>query len=391
MAALWVFGFHFSEHTGGTAHAVVGEVFNQAAGGVTFFFILSGVALTWSRHPHDTKRKFYQRRVARIYPDYLTAWVLTIPVVIYEGSHFDLHAIGLSLVLLQSWWPSTFVIQAWNGVAWTLSCEAFFYLLFPFIVGRIERLRRPLILVPFLCLPTLVLGIIGTAHYQHGKPPETLIWLQTYFPPVRLCEFLVGVVLGVELQRGALPRIRLWTSGVILVVAYVVLAWGKLNWLTDPVFMPVLALVVVAAAQRDVAGRPTLWSWRPLVLIGERSYAFYLVHELVIRVWAQANHQRTMTSTTDAVFWFLLLLAIAATIGWTIFTFVEVPCERRLRGQRAPRLELDESEQANQRGQPGPPSPPAAAPSPGGEQDLGGEHSPDGDRPLRPGTQVLEE
>jgi len=340
VAAFWVFGFHYSEHIAGTAHAVLGELFNQAAAGVTFFFILSGVALTWSRHRDDTVWKFYRRRVARIYPDYLVAWLLTIPVVIYEGSHFDLHAIGLSFFLLQSWWPSTFVIQAWNGVAWTLSCEAFFYLLFPFIVGRIERLRRPLLLVPFLCLPTLALGIIGTARYQHGAAPQTLVWLQTYFPPVRLCEFLVGIVLGVELQRGALPRIRLWVTGVVFVLAYVVLAWGKLSWLTDPVFIPVLALVVASAAQRDVAGRGTLWSWHPLVLVGERSYAFYLVHELVIRVWAQANHQATISSTATSFLWFVTLLAIAATIGWTIFTYVEVPSERRLRGSPTPRLEI---------------------------------------------------
>ncbi len=192
---------------------------NQGAGGVTFFFILSGVALTWSRHPHDTKPKFYRRRVARIFPDYLVAWLLTIPVVIHEGSHFDRHAIVLSFFLPQSSWPSTFVIQAWNGVAWTLSCEAFFYLLFPFIVGRFASLRRPLALVPFLCLPTRVLGVIGTARYQHGPPPQTVVWLQTYFPPVRLGEFLVGIALGIELQRAPSPRIRLWASGLILLLA----------------------------------------------------------------------------------------------------------------------------------------------------------------------------
>lgn len=301
------------------------------------------MALTWSRHPDDTKRRLYRRRVARIYPDYLVAWLLTIPVVVYEGSHFDLHAIGLSFFLLQSCWPSTFVIRSWNGVARTLSCETFFYLLFPVTVGRIERFRRALFLVPFLYLPTLVLGIIGTARYQRGRGPHTLIWLQTSFPPVRLCEFLVGIVLGVELQRGTLPpdpalgargRSRHGLPAPRL-------GKGELDNRSG---------VHPRPGSRGRGRRPErpgrtehlleLASARP-----DRRTLLRLLSgpELVIRVWVQANHQQTINATATSFFWAVMLLAIAAPMDWTIVTYVEVPSERRLRGSSTPRLEIDES------------------------------------------------
>jgi peptidoglycan/LPS O-acetylase OafA/YrhL len=341
-AAFGVFGFHFAPYLAGNAHVLLGGVFDHANCGVSFFFILSGVVLTWSRRPSDTRRRFYQRRFARIYPDYLAAWILTIGVIAYEGGIFYLHAGGLSLFLIQAWVPKLAIAQGWNGVSWTLSCEMFFYLVFPFIVGRIERLRHPVTLVPFLCLPTLITGLIGLIRYPHGDP-QTLVWLQSVCPAVRLGEFVIGIVLAVELRRGSLPKIRLWAAGLGFVVAYTLLSWAPLRWVVEPALIPFLALVIMAAVQRDLDGRATMWKWSPLVLLGERSYAFYLVHQLVIRVWAKSYHDVKITSDLVGVVWFLLLLVVAVGVSSALFRWLEVPMERRLRGSSSPRLELDDA------------------------------------------------
>ena len=46
---------------------------NQGVIGVSFFFVLSGFVLTWSRSDNDTSAAFYQRRFARLYPAYAVA------------------------------------------------------------------------------------------------------------------------------------------------------------------------------------------------------------------------------------------------------------------------------------------------------------------------------
>ncbi len=339
-AAFGVFGFHFASYLAGEAHAVIGRIFDNASCGVSFFFILSGIVLTWSHRPRDSRRGFYQRRFARIFPDYFAAWLVTIGVIAYEGGVLYLHAGGLSLLLVQAWVPKLDITQGWNGVSWTLSCEMFFYLVFPFIVGRIERLKHPLRLLPFLCLPTLATGLVGLVWYPHGDP-YLLVWLQNVCPPVRLCEFIIGIVLAIALQRGALPKVPLWTAGILFVCAYALTSWAPLRWLVVPFMIPFLALVIVAATQRDLAGQGTVWRWRPLVLLGERSYAFYLLHQLVLRIWARAYGQHIkLTSGLTGVLWFLLLLAVAVAAASTLFSVVEVPWERRLRGSSPPRVEL---------------------------------------------------
>lgn len=339
-AAFGVFGFHFVPYLNGQSHRAFGDVFALSNCGVSFFFILSGVVLTWSRKPHDTRRNFYQRRFARIYPDYFVTWLLTIGVIAFEGGTFYLHAAGLGLLLLQAWVPKLDIAQGWNGVSWTLSCEMFFYLVFPFIVGRIDRLRRPIALVPFLCLPTFAIGLFGLIRYQHSSP-ETLEWLQGICPPVRLCEFIIGIAIGFELRRGTLPKIQLWVAAVAFLAAYVVLQWAPLQWLIEPVLIPLLALIIIAAAQRDLAGERSVWRSHPLVLLGERSYAFYLIHQLILRVWAKADsHHLKAASGVDDVLWFFFLLAVSITAASLLFRYVEVPFERRLRGSAPARVEL---------------------------------------------------
>ena len=341
VAAFGVFGFHVAPYLVGTAHEVVGEPFGQGSCGVSFFFILSGVVLTWSRRPTDTPWRFYRRRFARIYPDYLAAWLLTIAVIGYEGATYYLHAGALSLVLLEAWVPKTNLVEGWNGVSWTLSCEVFFYLVFPYIVGRIEKLRRPLRLVPVLCLPTLTVGIVATVAYPHADP-QVLVWLLNFCPLIRICEFVIGISLAVALRRRSVPPVPLWAAGASFVAIYAVVSWSPLHWLVEPALIPAFVLFLVAAAQRDLRGRPTVWQWRPLVRLGERSYAFYLVHQLVIRVWAKAEHRHLkIASALTAVWWLVALLALSILAASILFRVVEVPFERRLRGSPRRRIELE--------------------------------------------------
>jgi peptidoglycan/LPS O-acetylase OafA/YrhL len=76
VAVLVVFGFHVhvaNVFSDGAIRAVIERIFGPGAGGVSFFFVLSGYVLTWSARPHDTAVRFWRRRFARIYPNYLVA------------------------------------------------------------------------------------------------------------------------------------------------------------------------------------------------------------------------------------------------------------------------------------------------------------------------------
>src|SRR3954470_17084064 len=68
VAALLVFAFHSAGY--GVLTTSWWHLTRFGFIGVSFFFVLSGVVLTWSSRPGQTSRQFYWRRFARIYPSH---------------------------------------------------------------------------------------------------------------------------------------------------------------------------------------------------------------------------------------------------------------------------------------------------------------------------------
>src|SRR3954465_3656973 len=108
--------------------------------GVDFFFVLSGFVLTWSWRPEVSARRFWWNRVARIWPLHLTTLVLAVVFVADQINHPGVLGTVANLLLLQAWVPSDKVYFGYNAVAWSLSCEVFFYLAFPWLVKAIASM-----------------------------------------------------------------------------------------------------------------------------------------------------------------------------------------------------------------------------------------------------------
>src|SRR5208282_2377784 len=92
---------------------------------------------------------FYWARFVRLYPIYLLSFLLYLPIAVQKyvlypspestGHHTFVLSAVLSCLMLQSWTP---LAQAWNGPSWSLSVEAFMYLMFPLVGFRLVRLSR---------------------------------------------------------------------------------------------------------------------------------------------------------------------------------------------------------------------------------------------------------
>jgi peptidoglycan/LPS O-acetylase OafA/YrhL len=342
-AALVVFGYHLLGFFYFTApYAAMTHVFVQGVVGVSFFFVLSGFVLTWSHHRGDRAGAFYRRRVARIGPLHVATWLLMGIVLVAYATRPALWPATASLLLLAPWTPWLANHLTMNNPSWSLGCEAFFYALFPLLYALLHRWspgRRRL-----LGLGAVVAALVVAVVASPAPDGSTAFWFVYFFPPVRLLEFVLGMLLALELadaDRGLFAHRRLpfGAIGLLAVGAYVADSWAPTAYQAVVVTLVPFALLIVAAAQADQLGRPSVLRWRPLVVLGVWSFAFYLVHWAVLTVLLHEDprHLGVLGGILNGVG----ALAACIVLAGLAHRAIERPLERLIRRGRQPRLNAE--------------------------------------------------
>ncbi len=347
-AAVTVVFFHFGRGLySGEAYA---RFQNLGPEMVTFFFVLSGfvMMLAADARPQMTAGRYYRARIARIYPVYLVAflWALFLfggKVYRYGGGFMlnDARAVLLNLTLLQSWVPP--YPLSLNDPAWSLSVEAFFYLSFPVVLLWLRRSRpapRTVFLVG-LGVYLVTQGVLSWLLKTRYVPPHVAHThdLVFYFPLSHYCSFLLGVAGGYLLTRrrelfaaqGVRPA--LYLLGIFVATSAALYFQPEIAR-TAPVplafdasfYSPLFILLVLAVAAADNPVTRGL-SWRPLVVLGNASYALYILQKPAFWVY---SHQLGPKVSAEAQprFWVFLALLVGLSVG--VYYLVERPAQRVL-------------------------------------------------------------
>lgn len=340
-AAFMVFLYHMLVFA--PLPGVITTIFAQGYFGVTFFFVLSGFVLTWSARPDVPTSTFYWRRFARIWPAHIVALLFAIPVfytfaAIPEGSFlkpFDLGILLLSVVLLQGWWNAPNILFSGNPAAWTLTCEAFFYALHPWISRFLIRLSRNGALI--------FAGLVVVAAFTYRALavlfPGTFI-AELPVPIVRVSEFILGMAVAWAIRAGwriRIPPVLGIGAMIGVVLAIVVVARSGMDVpiikfipaFGNELFTVACAIAIIALAQKALAGKRSWFESPWQVKLGEWSFAFYLVHATVIYL-AMRIFGMQETSWLNLA-WFAVILVIDLILAWALHSFVERPLEKRMR------------------------------------------------------------
>ena len=312
---------------------------SQAGGlGVTFFFVLSGFVLTWSARHGDTARAFWRRRYVKIVPNYVLTWALA--MVLFAAAITPGWMAVLNLAMLQSWLPNLQLSFSVDTPSWSLGVEAVFYALFPLLLLGVRRIRESQLKYWFV---GTLLGIAATAAlsyalvpsptpmdlpYLHGAVSNEQYWFAYVFPVPRILDFALGILLARLVTTGRWRNIGVGWSCLLLAGSY--LAALEVPYLYGQIAVCILpaAVLIAAAALSDSTGRRTVFSHRTMVWLGEISFAFYLVHWVVlasVRKWLGTQ----LFSTPAAVGLILGQIALAVLLAWVVYTFFENPIVRR--------------------------------------------------------------
>jgi peptidoglycan/LPS O-acetylase OafA/YrhL len=356
-AALWVALFHMQVMKAfNFSFAPMHALASIGYSGVSFFFVLSGFILVYTYEGRATTlRTFWRSRFARIYPALAFAMLLTgpgffyccvqirnhnpmfvIPEWTWAANHMWLSA-GLSVTLLEGWIPQTAL--AWNMPNWSLSVEALFYFLFPFLLPRMTRMtRRQLVcIVPAGWLFAVVCAVA----YMHFNPDgaaeistKTIGWWINaikFHPLMRLPEFLMGMAAGLLFLRSERDQKLAWPlvlAGLGAIAAVVAVSpWIPYLVIHTAILAPAFAVLIYGVALRP-AGLGLLEN-RVMEALGEASYPFYLLHSMVISMFFV--NWKTGIPAHQNLLGFFTWLSIALAVAVLVDRFIERPLRRLLR------------------------------------------------------------
>ena len=267
--------------------------FKEGFVGVSFFFVLSGfiIAYNYQKRLSEkkiTKRTFWVARIARIYPlHWLTLFIAAALGYYVTGSgaadwwkHFF-----ASLTLTNAYIPQNSYFFSFNSPSWSLCCEQLFYICFPFLVPLTKNYRK------LLCIFVIyaILAIAG----MYFTPEESIKGYWYVNPLTRLPDFIVGILLFQLYGYLKTKDITSCQGSIIEILSIAVFLGFYLYAAEIPkvyryscyYWLPVAFVLISFSLQKGMVSR--LLSHRLLVIGGEISYSFYLIHLLVLLPYAE--------------------------------------------------------------------------------------------------------
>ncbi|MFO0946244.1 MAG: acyltransferase family protein [Planctomycetota bacterium] len=248
-----------------------------------------------------------------------------------------------TIFLAQSWSP--YSAQAWNPPAWFLSCEAFFYLLFPWLAAWIDRRSTHGLLMTVGWM--WVFSLVPTVIYESLAPDGAgrIVWTSEAFwlfvvkfnPLLRLPEFIAGIALGKLYLRNT-PRdlsashfrgALLSTIGIVGVTIMCVTSESfSFLKLHNGLLTPFFDMTIYGLAR---GGGPIAAFLRHprMVLLGDASYALYIFHYAVI-TYLMVIIAIARGRILGPMGFLFVCVGIALVISVLIYLHYEIPARKRL-------------------------------------------------------------
>ncbi len=310
---------------------------------LSFFFALSGFVLSISYGEriitYSKAQAFWLARFARLYPAYLLSYLLFLPMALQKyilrpapeasaSAHktFLAGAI-LSPLLLQSW---TSFSQAWNGPSWSLSVEAFFYLLFPYIAFRLMRQGTAVSMTisfavwgaSLVVVYAHITGRLSSQHYHSYIQYNPLFWVPCFVVGIGATRFVAAW----QKVPGAYASATTLLTLATIIAICVITPPSYRGFVITTGLLPLLALLIVCCSHESSRVVNTIGS-SPVYELGSVSYVIYIIQAPIWHLVSVATNKLAGRSLSDqvAAWRFIAFLPLLIIVSFLVSRYVEGP------------------------------------------------------------------
>ncbi len=334
LAAILVVLYHYSAAAG-----VFGNLSFLLVNGsecVNFFFFISGFVMIianikyFDNENNDfSKFNFYIKRIARIYPLYVFA------ILALAFFHYNIHSIDtpsvkyrlpFELLGIQRWlyWGS------FNYPGWSISCEFFFYLFFPFIIIYMRKnLARFKVLVIVYFVVSILINIV-LDHYSANQNLTSLekraIGTLQFHPMFLISIFLFGILCGklyIE-DKNTFFKNR-WNNRAAVLVSVAAIFFIK-YYIKNPLLLTAgilspIYFVFITSITSFKKKHTSVFSSSFFIFLGEISYGIYIL-QYPVNIFF--TYYITKVSNVQTLLFFVFILIIFASITHYL---IEIPAK----------------------------------------------------------------
>ena len=302
--------------------------------GVDMFFVVSGYIITslmlreQDAYGTISLKNFWARRARRILPLasiviistlLLGLWTLDdsrIPSLINDSIFSSLFAANMLFAFRGGGYLTGLAPESPLLHLWSLAVEEQFYIIWPllfvYLAKKGKNIRKNVIVTSVIAIPiSLVFSIILTS-LNKG--------VAYYILPTRLWELLAGCVLAAGGTWAA--KLPLRKTGAYAGIG--MLMYAATAYTTDTAFPSYMALVPVVGTLLLINGKDHTFSinrllaCRPLVWFGKISYATYLLHWPMLKLWEGKYGEQTLATN-------LIIVLLSVPLASLSYKFFENP------------------------------------------------------------------
>jgi len=273
-------------------------IFAEGDIGVEFFYILSGFIISYTykdkfKSGKIKTRDFLAARIARIYPLHCLTFILFLII-----QPFDWLKAFFNITLLQSFVPLESYYFSFNAVSWSISCEMFFYLCFPLLLFLQMKLNvHNKILLLTLFLISYFLGIYFIPESYH----HAIFYVN---PILRIFNFIIGMGLfnlyeylySIDIKNCRILKNKIIVNLIeiipFLILAIMIMLANKVPqvYRYDCYYWIPIILIIISCSQVFGYGIISkILSQRFLIIGGEISFGFYMLHNPILLFSARYN------------------------------------------------------------------------------------------------------
>jgi len=317
--------FVFGKYTDGNPKATL-----LAGFGVSIFFSISGFLITYLLVKEKSLqtiniKKFYTRRILRIWPLYFIYLTLVVISLNYYEVTFEKSSL-LFYIFLSANIPFIFggVIE-YLGHYWSLGVEEQFYLFWPIIIKYSKNVIRLSII---LCISLVVLKLLI---YSLSKKNEGLIPIYEIIHVTRFQCMLIGAIGGILFYKKNQLFLSIAKHRFIQIVSWfivILIAINKFHLISvlDNEFVSIIAVFLILGQIENNKKIINLENI-PLDFLGKLSFGIYVVHPLIIFFTSKFIQFKT-DEKFNYIIVFMVVFTLTILVSFISYKFIEKPILR---------------------------------------------------------------